>query len=289
MLMKKRLNNLLKKSKNVFIGDNSKIVIMSDCHRGSGDNYDNFSKNRNLFQAALKYYYKNDFTYIELGDGDDMWEVKNYEDIIKEHIVSFKLLKKFNDLKRFFMINGNHDICKKSPKILKKYFYKYQKENLLNNLNVYESIILNYYNHKIFLIHGHQIDFFNSNLWRFSRFLVRYVWRSLEHIGFKDPTNAVKNYPVKNKIEKRFQKWSRENNIIVITGHTHRPIFPKIGNGLYFNDGSCIHPNGISCIEIENGIIRLIKWSYQLNDKSVIYVKRDLLEKGEKLINYFKV
>ena len=116
--MIKKLDKIFKSSKKITIDDNTKLVIMSDCHRGNGNNHDNFNKNKIIFEAALKHYYKNDFTYIELGDGDEMWEVKNYKDIIDEHLKIFELLKKFHDSNRFIMIYGNHDICKKSSNIL---------------------------------------------------------------------------------------------------------------------------------------------------------------------------
>ena len=54
---------------------NSRIVIMSDCHRGQGNGADNFLPNSPIFQGALEYYYENGFTYIELGDGDELWDV----------------------------------------------------------------------------------------------------------------------------------------------------------------------------------------------------------------------
>ena len=75
--MSKKLDRIFKKSKRIPINDNTKIVIMSDCHRGSGNNHDNFIKNEKIFESALRYYYINNFTYIELGDGDEMWEVSN--------------------------------------------------------------------------------------------------------------------------------------------------------------------------------------------------------------------
>ena len=82
--MKNRIDKIFANSKQIDIDITSKIVIMSDCHRGSGDSYDNFIRNRNIYEAALRYYYKNGFCYVELGDGDDMWEVDNYDDIIKK-------------------------------------------------------------------------------------------------------------------------------------------------------------------------------------------------------------
>lgn len=292
--MNKKLDKIFKKAKRMHINDNTKLVIMSDCHRGNGDNYDNFVKNQNIFKAALQYYYNNEFTYIELGDGDDMWEVKNFEHIIEVHLDSFKQLKKFNDSKRLIMIYGNHDLEKKSKEVLEKYFYKYydkttnKEEKLLDGLIVHESLVLNYKNYDIFLIHGHQVDFLNSTLWPISRFLVRYVWRNLERIITKDPTSAARNYQVSKNTEKKLEDWSSKNNKILIAGHTHRAIFPKIGQGLYFNDGSCIHPNGITCLEIENGNITLVRWEFEVNKNELISVKRKLLDGNIPIINFFK-
>ena len=142
--MSKKLDKIFKNSKRLFMDDSTKLAIMSDCHRGSGDNYDNFVKNQNLFKAALQYYYAKGFTYVELGDGDDMWEVKDYENIIEVHLEAFKQLKKFNNSGRLIMIYGNHDMVKKSPAVLEQYFYKYyntitkQEEPMLDSLIVYE-------------------------------------------------------------------------------------------------------------------------------------------------------
>jgi len=74
----------------------------------------------------------------------------------------------------------------------------------------------------------------------------------------------------------------------LIAGHTHRPIFPKVGQSLYFNDGSCIHPNGITCLEIVNGTITLVKWEFKLNNDELISVKRKVLEGKEPIINFYK-
>lgn len=292
--MNKKLNKIFKRSKKISIDDKTKIVIMSDCHRGAGDNFDNFVKNQSIYESALRYYYRNGFTYIELGDGDDMWEVKDYKEIIEAHLESFKQLKRFHDADRLIMIYGNHDISKKSTAILKKYFYKYynketkQIEPLLDGLTVYESLVLTYKNNDIFLIHGHQVDFLNGTLLNLSRFFVRYIWRPIEHIGIKDPVSAAKTYQVTKNIEKKFKKWSIENNKILIAGHTHRAIFPKAGQSLYFNDGSCIHPNGITSLEIENGSITLVRWEFGVNKSDFISVKRCILEGDELIIKFFK-
>lgn len=291
--MNKKLNRIFKNAKRIEIDNNSKIVIMSDCHRGNGTNSDNFIKNENIYTSALNYYYNKGFSYIELGDGDEMWEVKNYQEIIDEHIDSFKILKKFYDSNRLFMIYGNHDKCKTYPHVLQKYFYKYydkntkKEETLFSNLIVYESLVLDYYNHEIFMLHGHQVDILNNTFWKLSRFLVRHIWKNLEYMGIKDPTSAAKNYNVTKRIEKKFQKWSIKNNKIIISGHTHRPIFPSLGQSLYFNDGSCIHPSGITCLEIEQGKITLVKWVFKVRKDNILTVDRKVLESSESIINFF--
>ena len=70
----RRLSKVYENSKVIPYDYYSKFVIMSDCHRGSGNSGDNFLKNQNIFFAALNDYYKKGFTYIELGDGDELWE-----------------------------------------------------------------------------------------------------------------------------------------------------------------------------------------------------------------------
>ena len=53
--------------------DNSKYIILSDAHRGDGALSDEFLKNKNIFVCALEYSHDNGFTYVEVGDGDEMW------------------------------------------------------------------------------------------------------------------------------------------------------------------------------------------------------------------------
>lgn len=269
------------------------MVIMSDCHRGVGNNEDNFLKNQNIFDAALEYYYRKGFTYIELGDGDEMWEVSNYREIVDEHLDTFKKLRKFKEKNRLYMVYGNHDRLKNKVDILEKYFYSYydkkekEEKPLLDGLVVYESLVLDYDGNDIFMLHGHQVDFFNNVMWRVSRFFVRHVWRILEKFTVKDPTSSAKNYQVTKKVEKRLEQWSRINNKIIIAGHTHRPIFPKLGQSLYFNDGCCIHPDGITALEINDGKITLVKWKFKVK-KNRIYIGRSVIAGSEDIVNFFK-
>ena len=77
------------------LSDNSKYVLFSDCHRGVGTSNDNFLKNQHLYFAALQHYYQNNFTYIELGDGDELWENRSFNRILEIHSNVFWLLSQF--------------------------------------------------------------------------------------------------------------------------------------------------------------------------------------------------
>ena len=103
MSASKRLTQLMSTSKVIHFDETSRFIIMSDCHRGEGNWSDNFSNNQSLFFNALNYYYKRDFTYIELGDGDELWENRKMKNIIKTHSDAFWLMSLFYREKRFFL------------------------------------------------------------------------------------------------------------------------------------------------------------------------------------------
>ncbi len=257
-----RLHNSFKYAPVVPFYSNSKIILFSDCHRGTGTSNDNLLKNQHLYYAALKYYYDHDFIYIELGDGDELWENRSYSTIHEVHADVFHLLSRFQKCNRLHMIYGNHD-----------YELRNNKE-----LTYYQGIILKecQSEFELYLTHGNQVDFLNSVLWRLSRFLVRYVWKPLEQFGVLDPTSAAKSYKIKAKSEKRLSQWAIKNNHYLVTGHTHRPM---LGNKetKYFNTGSCVHPGGITCIEVVNKEISLIKWSMETKEDNSLYVARTVL------------
>ena len=275
---------------------NSKFVMMSDCHRGIGNWGDNFISNQHLFWAALNYYYEGGFTYIEVGDGDELWENRSMKEIVKIHSNSFWLMSKFYNENRLYMIYGNHDIEKKNEKLFNRNCSEYYCETrkkvcpLFPSMQVYEGLILEDSNNsnRIFIVHGHQGEFINDIAWKLGRFLVRYLWRPLELWGVKDPTRAGENYKRKDKIEQHLIKWAEEENKMLIAGHTHRPSFPKVGEGMYFNDGSCVHPRCITAIEIEKGSISLVKWSMMTREDRTLYVEREVLEGAVKIDDFFK-
>ncbi len=292
-----RLNKVFDSAEQISIDDSSKIVLMSDCHRGDGTWGDNFLNNQNLFFAALDFYYRKDFTYIELGDGDELWENRKIERIITIHSDAFWLMSKFYKEDRFYMLYGNHDQVKKNKNYTKDHLKTYYVDSikkrvaLFPGLKIHEGLVLQYKDssNTILLTHGHQADFLNYDLWKLSRFMVRYLWRPLELTGVRDPTSAAENHSRKEKIEKKLSDWAKSQKHILIAGHTHRPVFPQPDEPFYFNDGCCVHPRCITAIEIENGSIVLVKWTVRTRKDRSLYVDRVILEGPVKLQDYFGV
>lgn len=291
MFFHKRLINLFNTFKEIPANSKSKIILFSDCHRGDNSWADDFADNRNIFYHALNHYYKNGFTYIELGDGDELWENKRFSDIRKAHSNIFKLMAKFHNEGRLYLIYGNHDIERKNNKIVEETLYRYyslgknRHVELFNGIKAHEGLVLrhNDTNQKIFLIHGHQFDLVNDKFWLAGRFMSRHFWHYLQLFGIKDPTSPAKNIRRRINIEKKIEKWAKNNKQIIIAGHTHRPAFPGPKEPQHFNTGSCVNPRCITGIEIQNGDILLIKWSISTKDDGVLYVEREVLEGPRKL------
>jgi len=279
-----RISDAFKDAPILPLTKESKYILISDCHRGNGTTNDNFLKNQNLYFAALSYYYRHNFTYIELGDGDELWENRRMQDITEIHSDVFWLLDKFHQKNRLYMLYGNHDIVKKRQQYLNRtcpvcaYAQKPEFHGLLATLDFYSGLILDdrQAEKQVYLTHGHQADFLNSVLWPLARFLVRYVWSLLEHLAFKDPTSAAKNNTHKIKIEKRLTRWATAENHILVTGHTHRPMLGT-PDSPYFNTGSCVHPRCITGIEIENSCFTLVKWLVDTREDRTLFVSREVL------------
>lgn len=290
----KRVSQVFETAETITFDNSSRFILMCDCHRGNGSWGDDFSRNRNLYIAALNHYFRHHFTYIEIGDGDELWENKHLSDIINVHRDVFNILARFYQNNRLYMIFGNHDMPKRQQDFVKNNLYHYFDErkkdsvSLFENIKCHEGLILQHADSgkRIFLIHGHQVDFFSYDLWKVARFLARYLWRPLNVFGVNDPTSTAKNYRKKERVEKRLSQWVKQEKKMLISGHTHRPMFPEPGEVPYFNGGSSVHPQDITGIEIVDGAIILVKWNIQTNAYGRLFIKREIIAGPEKLENY---
>ena len=300
MSTKKRLTEAFESASanEIPFDDSDKFIFFSDCHRGDNSWADDFAHNQNPFFHALNWYYKEGFTYIEIGDGDELWENKRYAAIREAHSHVFWRMGEFHKKKRLHLIWGNHDIARKHRKEVEKILYCYyddykerkEKYNpLFEDIEAHEGLVLRHSGtgHKIFLVHGHQGDLINDGLWRIGRFFHRYLWKYLQLLGIRDPTSPAKNFRKRARLEKKIIEWIRANNQMLIAGHTHHPTLPDEGEPPYFNTGSCVHPRCITGIEIQKGEIALIKWCVRPEDDGCLHVTKKPIKGPKKLQSFF--
>jgi len=265
--------------------DSSRFVFFSDCHRGVDNRTDAFAPNKVLFQQTLTHYLECGFTYVEVGDGDELWMNPQFSDVQRAHRPVFDLLHQFDRLGRLHLLVGNHDVIGGE-----------KAEEAKGGLGLREGLVLEHTRsgREIVVLHGHQADFGIDPGLAISRFVVRHVWKRLQELGFGTapiwakpeykrswPEQQIMNWLQghKRKIERRIYNWLEACDKAVICGHTHFPYFAAPDVLPYFNAGSCVIPGHITGIEIENGLISQVKWTQaaQGTEGNGHAVRRDLL------------
>ena len=254
----RRLIHAFKRAKRIEFDNSTRFVFFSDCHRGDNGRADSFAKNKSLFLDALNHYFEKGFTYIEVGDGDELWENQNLDIIRRVHSQVFDLLHAFHKQSRLHLLIGNHDTMGRS-------YHMGTKDGLATE----ESLILQ---HKesgksIYVVHGHQADFTGYRFYTMKRWFLRSVWKHLKTMVSHWQENALQQTSVwlfcqSEKVEQRIMQWAQMYRQPVICGHTHQPAFGgyQFASPNYFNTGSCINPGYLTGLEIEDGEIRLVKW-----------------------------
>ncbi|MFP3152850.1 serine/threonine protein phosphatase [Lachnospiraceae bacterium ZAX-1] len=294
MFTDRQLTKAYENAKIEYFDQNSKYIFFSDLHRGDDSVSDEFTRNQPVLLHALDYYYHNDYTYVELGDGDELWEYPDFKHIRMAHSDIFTALKNFYDQKKLVLIYGNHNIYLKKQRYLRKNYFRYYDEYRLSSfplfpkIKAYEAIVLKHKHtgQEIFAVHGHQGDFFNDQFWFLSMIALRYFWRYLHVVGFRNPASPAKNVYKRHKIEKNYKKWIHKHQQMLICGHTHRPRFPIAKELPYFNTGCCIHTKGISGIEILNGKILMVNWRVKANEQGTLQIIRSIVKGPEAIKKY---
>lgn len=280
-----RLTKVYEASPIIPIDQHSKMVFMSDVHRGDNSMSDEFAHNQSIYYHALEYYDKHGYTYVEAGDGDELWEHKRFSIIREAHSDVFVQLAELYRKNRLIMLFGNHNIYLKNPHYVRKTMDHYQDmywdkvAPLFPGIQVHEGVrfLLQPDNLELFVVHGHQGDLGNDQAWPFSMFMLRYFWRFMHIIGFRNPASPAKNKYKRHKIERNFSKWISERRILLICGHTHRPKFPQHGELPYLNTGCCIHPRGITGLELLDGRLMMVDWRVRPDDDGVLHIERKII------------
>jgi len=299
----------LERVRHITLTPGMKLIVMSDMHRGDGSGADDFAKNSLIYRCALKHYLEEGFTYIELGDAEELWENDNFDQIYITHTPVYELLAKFHDpdpaKTRYLKVWGNHDLYWKDNEAVYR--------TLFPDIAIHEGIVLESGNREdndemgrvILLIHGHQADPKCCGEGAVvSKFFVHYFWPDLQRCGVKDPTRAALNPGLCNEVDRRLHEWANNNDQgidVIIAGHTHRAVFENLSlterryleskiktegikikhqpDGNYYNTGSCVHPLSITGFEItfDGGTgpqLRLIEWG-QATEGHALTIQRE--------------
>jgi UDP-2,3-diacylglucosamine pyrophosphatase LpxH len=279
-----RLTEVFQKARRIQFNDSSRIIFFSDVHRGDNSWADDFARNQTIYTYALNHYYDAGFTYVEVGDGDELMKNDSVRAIRHAHATVYRLIRDFFNDGRFYFIFGNHDVEYAFPEFQKKYLHNIyneiheREEPLFPGITVHEGLVFQHEetNSDLFVVHGHQGEIINDRQWWISRLFLRRLWRPLQLLGLQDPTSISANPTLRRRVENQITDWVVQNDQPVICGHTHQARFPKNNEPPYFNSGSCVHPRWISGIEIDNGLITLVRWRIRTKKKGTLYVKRDI-------------
>jgi hypothetical protein len=197
-----------------------RAVVFSDHHRGRGDGADDFRRCEAAYRAALGWYAEQGYALWLLGDVEELWE-NSPEPVLNRYKEVLKLEGSFGErLLRFY---GNHDMQWKDD------------AGPLGGVGVREGLKVVVRDGgeplgTIFLVHGHQgtIDSGNLLVVPFSRFVVRFVWGTLQRrFGFASTAPSTSNW-LRGEHDEAMVRWAdkHEQRIVLIAGHTHRPVFP---------------------------------------------------------------
>jgi len=254
-----------------------KFIVFSDQHKGNKSWADDFKSSEINYLAALSHYNRSGFTFINLGDSEELWKFKP-DELIPANTTTFEAESAFHP-GRYIKTFGNHDIIWKNKLdvifLLKKYFQM--------PLPVFEGVILKVKGTNqplnIFLTHGHQGDMLSDNN-ALSTWIVAHIWMPLQRYLRININAPSKDFSLRNNHNKMMHQWGTEQKgLLLITGHTHVPVFASgryyahpsnkidtnvpqaLAKPVYFNTGCCCFEDGdITGIEITDGTIRLVKW-----------------------------
>lgn len=189
----------------------SKIVILSDLHMGSGGRSDDFAKNARLVHDALKkFYLPGGYILILNGDIEELLRnrLRDIEDAWED---IYGLFSEFRKAGRLYRLIGNHEIVPGPDGDVLRYDG--------------ESLRMEYEGKDILVFHGHQGDRLNCG--RYNR-AIGWVLRTFANYFAISNKSVAHDSVKKYQIEKRVYEFSRKAGILSIIGHTHRPLFESL-------------------------------------------------------------
>ncbi len=207
--------------------DDAKFIIFSDQHKGAKNGSDDFMVCEPNYLAALEYYFDKGFHFISLGDEEELWENTVWP-VKEKNKPTIAVQKKFLLQKRFTKVYGNHDIFWNNDPFAGMHLKSMYGETV----KVYEGVLIHLKAAEaalpILLTHGHQGDGQSDGNW-FSAWFVSRIWAPLQTYLRLNPNTPSASDELKTAHNLFMYQWSEEeNNPVLITGHTHQPVFASL-------------------------------------------------------------
>lgn len=210
-----------------FNSAQQKFIVLSDQHKGAKNGADDFAVAEKNYLHALEYYNDNNYLYIALGDCEELWE-NNLIAVKKNNQLSFDKEKLFLKRNALIKIFGNHDLMWDNSPLA-----PIELQNIYGEkVTIYEGVILkteiNHQQLNIFLTHGHQGDAVSDGNW-FSKWFVSNIWAPLQSYLAINPNTPAFEDHLKTDHNRFMYEWvAQKKNILLITGHTHQPVFESL-------------------------------------------------------------
>lgn len=203
----------------------ARYVIFSDHHKGARNDADDFRQCEETYLNALVWYFNQGYTLIVLGDAEELWE-EEPEAVVLSYPRVFEAERRFHDDRRYVRIYGNHDGNWRNHREVRKHL-----QPIYADLRVNEGLLFTVPGGsgpggEILLVHGHQgtldSDYFSSP----ARWIVRNLYRVYQILTARGRTTPAEDPCLRAEHDTQMYRWtSTQPNLILIAGHTHRPVW----------------------------------------------------------------
>ena len=207
-----------------------RLVVLSDMHRGKRDRADDFRRCEGAYLRALAHYDAGGFTLALLGDVEELWK-NSVADVLAAYEKVYAAEASFHADGRLVRFWGNHDEEWASPHAVRNELGPLHPGAMLE---VRESLLLEVEADgrqlgPLLLVHGHQGTGMSDGLAFLARFTVRFIWKPIQHLTAVSRNTPSKNRKIREKHHRAMRRWAeRQERLLLITGHTHRPVFASV-------------------------------------------------------------
>ena len=253
---------------------NDRFIIFSDEHKGIRDDADDFRKADPNYRSALDYYFTQGYTFINLGDCEELWE-NAPGPVMKSNRDCLASEKSFLDAGRYVRIYGNHDL---------EWKYQIQQKAWLvpvfgKELKVYEGLALDtVYNgnvYTIFMAHGHQGDQ-RSDGNAFSSWFVAAIWTPIQRFLDINVNTPATSFTLTDRHNIMMSEWSAtQSHLIFISGHTHKPVFASL-------DHVDVLHRELQMAEKENNAVKMAALNEELSKRLKEYQGKEQIKTDAK-------